>query len=183
LTVYTIGHSTRTIAEFVALLQQVGVDTVVDVRAFPRSRTNPQFNAESLTGSLRQAGMTYRHVRALGGRRHRNADAASAPNTLWRNEAFRNYADYAATEPFRAGRDEAHHRRLSGWRRGSRSRTSWDTIKSHPPRSRPACDDCAAARSCIRVAKQTLSRRSDLHVVRVCRRGNAQQLAGDPRGG
>jgi uncharacterized protein (DUF488 family) len=106
LTVYTIGHSTRTIAEFVALLQQVRVDTVVDVRAFPRSRTNPQFNAAPLTGSLTQAGMTYRHLRALGGRRHRNPDAPPSPNTLWRNEAFRNYADYAATDPFRAGMDE-----------------------------------------------------------------------------
>ena len=106
MTLYTIGHSTRTIGEFVALLQQVAVDTVVDVRAFPRSRTNPQFNAAPLTGSLMQAGMTYRHVRALGGRRHRSPEAAPSPNTLWRNEAFRNYADYATTEVFRAGMDE-----------------------------------------------------------------------------
>jgi uncharacterized protein (DUF488 family) len=75
LTVYTIGHSTRTIGEFVALLRQVAVDTVIDVRA-------------------------------LGGRRHRSPEAAPSPNTLWRNEAFRNYADYAATEAFRVGMDE-----------------------------------------------------------------------------
>ncbi len=106
MTVYTIGHSTRTIAEFVALLQQVAVETVVDVRAFPRSRTNPQFNAAPLIGSIRKAGMTYRHLPALGGRRHRSPNAAPSTNTLWRNEAFRNYADYAATEPFRAGMDQ-----------------------------------------------------------------------------
>jgi uncharacterized protein (DUF488 family) len=106
LTVFTIGHSTRTLAEFVALLREAAVDTVVDVRAFPRSRTNPQFNSESLTESLTQAGMTYRYVRALGGRRHRSPNAPPSPNTLWRNESFRNYADYAATEPFRAGMDE-----------------------------------------------------------------------------
>lgn len=106
MTLYTIGHSTRTIGEFVALLQEVAVDTVVDVRAFPRSRTNPQFNSEPLTGSLVQAGMTYRYLPALGGRRHRSPEAAPSPNTLWRNEGFRNYADYAATAPFRAGMDE-----------------------------------------------------------------------------
>ena len=106
MTVFTIGHSTRTIAEFVALLTQVAVELVVDVRSIPRSRTNPQFNAGVLPGSLAEAGMAYRHLRALGGRRHRSQDAPPSPNTLWRNEAFRNYADYAASEAFRAGLDE-----------------------------------------------------------------------------
>jgi uncharacterized protein (DUF488 family) len=105
-TVFTIGHSTRTIAEFVALLTQVAVELIVDVRSIPRSRTNPQFNADVLPGSLAEAGMSYRHLRALGGRRHRRPDAAPSPNTLWRSEAFRNYADYAATDAFRAGLDE-----------------------------------------------------------------------------
>ena len=104
--VFTIGHSTRTIADFVALLAQVAVESVVDVRSIPRSRTNPQFNADILPGSLAEAGMTYRHLRALGGRRHRSHDPAPSPNTLWRNESFRNYADYAASEAFRAGLDE-----------------------------------------------------------------------------
>jgi uncharacterized protein (DUF488 family) len=106
LKLFTIGHSTHPIAEFVALLRQVAVDLVVDVRSFPRSRTNPQFNADNLTGSLTEAGIAYRHLRALGGRRHRSRAAAPSPNTLWRNETFRNYADYAATDPFRAGLGE-----------------------------------------------------------------------------
>src|SRR6185312_15376596 len=104
LRLFTVGHSTRTIGEFVALLQQCEVDFVVDVRAFPRSRTNPQFNAEALSGSLAEFGLTYRHVRALGGRRHR-CSATPSPNTLWQNESFRNYADYAATAAFRVGFD------------------------------------------------------------------------------
>jgi uncharacterized protein (DUF488 family) len=106
LTLFTVGHSTRTIAEFVALLRQVAADLVVDVRSFPRSRTNPQFNADALTGSLTEAGMAYRHLRALGGRRHRSPGALPSPNTLWRNENFRDYADYAATDAFRVGLGE-----------------------------------------------------------------------------
>jgi uncharacterized protein (DUF488 family) len=103
---YTIGHSTHTIAELVALLQQAGVDLLVDVRAFPRSRTNPQFNEDTLPGSLAAVGIGYRHLVALGGRRQRSREALPSPNTLWRNQSFRNYADYAATEAFRAGLDE-----------------------------------------------------------------------------
>jgi uncharacterized protein (DUF488 family) len=105
LRLFTIGHSTRTIGEFVALLQQCEVDSVVDVRAFPRSRTNPQFNAEALSGSLAEFGLIYRHLRALGGRRHRCRSAKPSPNALWRNESFRNYADYAATVAFHVGLD------------------------------------------------------------------------------
>jgi uncharacterized protein (DUF488 family) len=103
---YTIGHSTHTIAELVALLQQVAVELLVDVRAFPRSRTNPQFNEDTLPGSLAPVGIDYRHLPALGGRRHRSREALPSPNTLWRNVSFRNYADYAATDAFRAGLDE-----------------------------------------------------------------------------
>jgi uncharacterized protein (DUF488 family) len=103
---YTIGHSTHTIAELVALLRQAGVDLLVDVRAFPRSRTNPQFNEDTLPGSLAAVGIGYRHLAALGGRRQRSREARLSPNTLWRNQSFRNYADYAATEVFRAGLDE-----------------------------------------------------------------------------
>jgi uncharacterized protein (DUF488 family) len=106
LTLFTIGHSTRTIAEFVAMLQQVTVDWVIDVRSIPRSRTNPQFNSASLSGSLLDAGITYRHSPALGGRRHRQRGAMPSANTGWRNESFRNYADYAATDAFSAGFEE-----------------------------------------------------------------------------
>jgi len=90
----------------VALLQQVTVELVVDVRAFPRSRTNPQFNADTLPESLAAVGIGYRHLRALGGRRHHGADAPPSPNTLWRNRSFRNYADYADTDEFRVALDE-----------------------------------------------------------------------------
>ena len=92
--------------EFVTLLQQAAVDLVIDVRAFPRSRTNPQFNEHTLPETLAAVGISYQHIRALGGRRHRSADAPPSPNTLWRNESFRNYADYADTDAFRAGLDE-----------------------------------------------------------------------------
>lgn len=105
-TIFTIGHSTRTIAEFVALLREVAAELVVDVRAIPRSRTNPQFNADVLPRSLAEAGMAYRHLPALGGRRHHRRGSPLSPNTLWRNEAFRHYADYAASDAFRAGLDE-----------------------------------------------------------------------------
>jgi uncharacterized protein (DUF488 family) len=107
---YTIGHSTHTLVELVALLRQVGVDLVIDVRAIPRSRTNPQFNAETLPQSLLAAAIGYRHIRTLGGRRHRSRDAPPSRNTLWRNQSFRNYADYAATDAFRVGLHELRSR-------------------------------------------------------------------------
>ena len=103
--VFTIGHSTRTLAEFVALLGEFGVTLLVDVRSIPRSRTNPQFNADTLPDALAPEGIGYRHLRALGGRRHHPKGAADSLNTYWRIAAFRNYADYAETDEFRAGLD------------------------------------------------------------------------------
>jgi len=79
---------------------------VIDVRSIPRSRTNPQFNSPSLSGSLWDAGITYRHSPALGGRRRRSRGATPSANTWWQNESFRNYADYAATDAFNAGFEE-----------------------------------------------------------------------------
>ena len=105
-TIYTIGHSTRPIGEFVALLQQVAVDLLVDVRSIPRSRTNPQFNADALPQTLLQFGISYRHLAALGGLRHRKKGATPSRNMFWQVAAFRNYADYAATDVFRNGLDE-----------------------------------------------------------------------------
>jgi uncharacterized protein (DUF488 family) len=101
--VYTIGHSTRTIPEFGALLGESGIEVVADVRAIPRSRTNPQFNLEVLPVSLAELGIGYRHFPELGGRRHHPRGAPPSANTFWRNDSFRNYADYAATDPFKAG--------------------------------------------------------------------------------
>jgi len=103
LAIYTIGHSTRTIAEIGALLAEPGIQVVADVRAIPRSRTNPQFNIEGLPASLAGFGVSYQHIPELGGRRHHPRGAPPSPNTFWRNESFRNYADYAATDAFNVG--------------------------------------------------------------------------------
>ena len=102
-TFFTIGHSTRTIAEFVDLLQESRVDFVVDVRSMPRSRTNPQFNGDSLPEALVLWQIGYEHIAALGGLRRKTWSAEPSPNGYWRVRSFRNYADYALTEPFAAG--------------------------------------------------------------------------------
>ena len=100
---FTIGHSTRPLAEFIGLLKESEIDMLVDVRSIPRSRTNPQFNQDTLPASLSAEGVAYVHSAALGGRRgKRNTDQPS-PNTYWTHPAFRNYADYALGDPFRAG--------------------------------------------------------------------------------
>lgn len=97
--VFTIGHSTRPIEEFIALLQAHGVSCIVDdVRTVPRSRHNPQFNQESLADSLKKAGLGYTHMAGLGGLRH--AKAGSTTNIGWRNASFRGYADYMQTPEF-----------------------------------------------------------------------------------
>lgn len=106
MTVFTIGHSTRSIADFIGLLRQAGIEQVVDVRSLPGSRTNPQFNSDALRDSLAAAGIGYARLRALGGRRGRRRDAGPSPNQLWRNEAFRNYADYAMSDAFSGGMEE-----------------------------------------------------------------------------
>src|SRR3954470_17500331 len=92
---FTIGHSTRTLAEFVALLEPNGVRRVIDVRTVPRSRTNPQYNAGALPASLAERGIAYEHLAALGGLRGRNADVRPETNGYWENQSFHNYADYA----------------------------------------------------------------------------------------
>jgi uncharacterized protein (DUF488 family) len=106
--VFTIGHSTRTLAEFVALLRQVDVLLLVDVRSIPRSRMMPQFDEDALPETLAADGIRYRHLPALGGRRHHRKGAPPSLNTHWRVAAFRNYADYAETDGFRAGMDALH---------------------------------------------------------------------------
>ncbi len=103
---YTIGHSTRSVAELAELLRQAGVDLAVDVRTIPRSRTNPQFNADTLPDGLASWQIGYRHIRKLGGLRGRRRDQPPSRNTFWENPSFRNYADYAATPDFREGMAE-----------------------------------------------------------------------------
>lgn len=111
--IFTIGHSTRSIEAFIGLLRDAGADLVADVRRFPGSRRHPQFNGEALERSLAAAGIGYRHFAALGGRR--GEPEGPSKHTLWREAAFRNYADYAETGDFQrafaALRDlEAGHR-------------------------------------------------------------------------
>jgi uncharacterized protein (DUF488 family) len=102
-TFFTIGHSTRTLDEFVALLQQSSVDLVVDVRSIPRSRTNPQFNRDSLPAALSQWQIGYEQLAELGGLRSRKRGMAPSPNGYWQVASFRNFADYALTPEFAAG--------------------------------------------------------------------------------
>jgi uncharacterized protein (DUF488 family) len=101
--VMTIGHSTRTLAEFTRLLQAHGVSRVVDVRTVPRSRHNPQFNKESLPLELKKVGLEYTHLPGLGGLRHAKLDSL---NMGWRNASFRGYADYMQTPEFKKSLDE-----------------------------------------------------------------------------
>jgi len=96
--VFTVGHSTMPIERFIALLQTYGVKRLVDIRSAPRSRHNPQFNDTSLAESLTTRQIEYVHIQALGGLRRAHKDS---PNTGWRNESFRGYADYMQGEEFR----------------------------------------------------------------------------------
>ena len=98
-TVLTIGHSTRTIEEFIHLLKTHGVTCVLDVRTIPRSRRNPQFNRDTLSASLKDVGIAYTHVAALGGLRRPRPDSI---NMGWKNASFRGYADHMQTPEFGA---------------------------------------------------------------------------------
>ncbi|WP_137126214.1 DUF488 family protein [Roseomonas sp. HF4] len=100
---FTIGHSTRTIAEFVDLLRESRIDLVVDVRSMPRSRTNPQFNGETLREALAPWQIGYEHISELGGLRGKARGVESSLNAYWRVRGFRNYADYALNEAFSTG--------------------------------------------------------------------------------
>jgi len=100
---FTIGHSTRSVAELVELLREAGADCVVDVRSIPRSRTNPQFNAATLPAALTAEKLGYCRIAELGGLRKRRKDGESSPNSYWENLSFRNYADYTGTAEFRSG--------------------------------------------------------------------------------
>ncbi len=96
-TIFTVGHSTLPIARFIALLKAYGIECLADIRTVPRSRHNPQFNADRLGSELKAAGIEYVPLAALGGLRRPIKDS---PNTGWRNESFRGYADYMQTQAF-----------------------------------------------------------------------------------
>ena len=102
LCIFTIGHSTRPIAEFLQMLQAHGIRRLADVRTVPRSGHNPQFNREDLARALHNRRIHYRHMPALGGLRHSRRDSG---NTAWRNASFRGYADYMQTQEFVQGLD------------------------------------------------------------------------------
>lgn len=102
-TFFTIGHSTRTIAAFVDLLRGSDVELLIDVRSMPRSRSNPQFNGESLPAALAPWRIGYQHIAELGGHRGKAHGVESPLNAYWQVRGFRNYADYALTAPFAAG--------------------------------------------------------------------------------
>ncbi|MBV8518289.1 MAG: DUF488 domain-containing protein [Acidobacteria bacterium] len=100
--IYTIGHSTRTLDELVALLREHDVARLADSRRYPGSRRHPQFSGESLAVSLPEHGIEYVHVEALGGRRRPRRDS---PNGAWENEQFRGYADHMASPEFQRALD------------------------------------------------------------------------------
>jgi uncharacterized protein (DUF488 family) len=95
--IFTLGHSTLPIEQFIALLQTFGIERLADIRTVPRSRHNPQFDKSALAGSLMAENIEYVPTPALGGLRRALKDS---PNTGWRNESFRGYADYMQTETF-----------------------------------------------------------------------------------
>lgn len=114
---FTIGHSSRSLEEFVELLNEVGTELVADIRKVPKSRANPQFAKDTLADALAAFDISYEHIAALGGLRGRTRSVAPEINGLWRNESFHNYADYALSMQFHAGlehlRDEGRSRRCA----------------------------------------------------------------------
>lgn len=100
---FTIGHSNRTVEEFITLLNVAEIGLVADIRSIPRSRANPQFNEDALPAALGPAEISYERMPALGGLRGRSRTVAPDINGFWTNQSFHNYADYALSSEFRAG--------------------------------------------------------------------------------
>jgi uncharacterized protein (DUF488 family) len=100
LTIFTVGHSTRSIEEFFDLLRHYHITELVDIRTIPKSKHNPQFNGPELAETLRAHHLGYRHQKNLGGFRHAHVDSV---NTAWENLSFRGFADYMQTEAFKEG--------------------------------------------------------------------------------
>lgn len=102
-TIFTIGHSTHQIEEFIGMLKAFNIETLVDIRTVPRSRHNPQFSREVLAQALEASGVRYRYMKDLGGLRHTKKDS---PNQGWHNLSFRGYADYMQTAEFQHAVEE-----------------------------------------------------------------------------
>ncbi|TNF18267.1 MAG: DUF488 domain-containing protein [Rhodobacteraceae bacterium] len=113
----TVGHSNRSLADFVEILRAAGVQVVADVRSFPRSRRNPAFNIDSLPDELERHQIGYRHFPDLGGRRKIQPQVPDRRNAFWHNRSFRNYADYALSDQFAQAYSElvelGRHRRVA----------------------------------------------------------------------
>ena len=107
--VWTVGHSTHTVAELAALVKAHGVEQIIDIRTIRRSRANPQFNEDRIAAALAKRGVRYRIDEALGGRRGKAKHPPSLANDAWQNASFKNYADYALTAEFRDGLRELMH--------------------------------------------------------------------------
>ena len=138
----TIGHSTRPPGEFLDMLRDARVEVLVDVRSFPRSRTNPAYNIDALPAELEAVQIGYRHCPDLGGRRSKQAGVEAAVNALWRVRSFHNYADYALGENFGAAFEAlvrlGGERRLAlmcaeavWWRCHRRVITDWLLLNGH----------------------------------------------------
>jgi uncharacterized protein (DUF488 family) len=175
LTVFTIGHSTRTWKEFLELLRAHGIERVVDVRSIPRSRHNPQFNRETLSPKLRGARINYVHLRSLGGLRHARRDS---PNMGWRNASFRGYADYMQTPEFMKGL-------LRLTKLAKQKKTAIMCAEAVPWRChRSLIADALAVRG-IRAAHIVSGKRVQDHTLTsfACVRGDRIIYPGDPREG
>jgi uncharacterized protein (DUF488 family) len=102
---FTVGHSNRSIEEFIALLRAAQIGYLADIRRIPRSRANPQFNDETLSTCLASVGITYERIAALGGLRSKARTVSPEVNGVWENQSFHNYADYALSKDFHTGLD------------------------------------------------------------------------------
>jgi uncharacterized protein (DUF488 family) len=104
--IYTVGHSKRPLGELIILLHENKVSCLIDIRAYPGSRTNPQFNKQNLESEMPKADIKYLHMPALGGRRNEPKEVTPSPNIFWRNKSFQNYADYALSDAFQEALSE-----------------------------------------------------------------------------
>lgn len=103
MTIFTVGHSTRSLEDFAQLLQGFHIDAVVDIRTIPRSRTNPDYNLDVMPKLLSRHAIEHHRIAALGGLRKKSRSVAEHTNGLWHNQSFHNYADYALSDEFERG--------------------------------------------------------------------------------
>ncbi|EJL03007.1 MULTISPECIES: DUF488 family protein [Pseudomonas] len=103
--VYTIGHSTKTLDQFVDIVKGFSIGMIIDVRTVPRSRTNPQYNLDTFGQQLANVGIGHEQIAQLGGLRKKSRTVGDEVNSFWDNRSFHNYADYALSDEFEEGLD------------------------------------------------------------------------------